>query len=75
MNTDLKLRKIGNSVGVILPKEYQHALNVQEGDVLHAVLESAALKLSTLDPDFAEAMEAYKAGSRQYRNTLHELAK
>jgi putative addiction module antidote len=71
----LKLRAIGNSVGVVLPKELLARLRVQEGDVLHAVETADGIVLTPLDPQIAEQVEAGRDVMRQYRDTLHILAK
>jgi putative addiction module antidote len=71
----LKLRAIGNSVGVVLPKEVLARLRVQEGDVLHVVEAKDGLILSRLDPQVAEQLEAGREVARQYRDTLSILAK
>jgi len=73
---ELKLRKIGNSVGVILPKEALNRLNVQAGDSL-VMTESTdkTYRLAVNEDDFKETMNVMKDISRRYRNTLRELAK
>lgn len=76
MVLELKLRKIGNSVGVVLPKEALARLNAVEGDVVF-LTESAdgALRLSSFDAQFAKKMRTAEALSRRYRNALRQLAK
>lgn len=72
----LKLRAIGNSVGVVLPKELLAKLNVGEGDTLHAVEQpGGGLLLTTLDPTAAEQLRVGRDVMRRYRNVLRELAK
>jgi antitoxin MazE len=71
----LKVRKIGNSYGVILPKEVLERLQVKDGDAVYATPTPDGVQLSAGDPDFEKAMEAYAEGKRQYRNALRELAK
>ena len=71
----LKLRKIGSSVGVILPKEMLERLRVQEGDELYAQENPEGLQLSPYDPAFEAAMRAFARTRKKYRNALHELAK
>lgn len=71
----LKLRKIGSSMGVILPKELIEKLHLQEGDKLYANANSEGIHLSPLDPDFEAAMKAFGRSRRKYRNALHKLAK
>jgi len=71
----LKLRKIGSSVGVILPKEVLDQLHLQEGDELTLSTSRDGLHLSPYDPHFEAAMQAFGRTRRKYRNALHELAK
>lgn len=71
----LKLRKIGSSVGVILPKEMLEALHLSEGDQLFADATQDGLQLTPYDPEFEAAMEAFGRTRKKYRNALHQLAK
>jgi len=71
----LKLRKIGNSYGVILPKEVLDRLQVSDGDAVYATPTPDGVQLSAGDPNFEKAMEAFEEGRRLYRNALRELAK
>lgn len=79
MVLELKLRKIGNSVGVVLPKEALAQLNVAEGDSIaltDAPDGSFRIARSTAKREqFARQMKAAEAVIRRYRNTLQELAK
>jgi putative addiction module antidote len=76
MVLELKLRKVGNSVGVILPKEALAHLNVQEGDSL-CVTEGpdGSLRLSATQTEVTRQMEVAQDLMNRYRNTLRELAK
>ena len=71
----LKLRKIGESVGVILPKEELQRLRVDVGDELFAVADEKGLHLSPLDPQFAKKAKAFEWTRKRYRNALNTLAK
>jgi putative addiction module antidote len=71
----LKIRAIGKSHGVILPKEILDRLKVSNGDELFAVELGGALRLSPYNPDFEKVMEAARNGVKRYRNTLRALAK
>lgn len=71
----LKLRKIGSSVGVILPKELLEILNLAEGDQVFADTDQNGLSLTPYDPEFEAAMEAFGRTRKKYRNALHQLAK
>lgn len=73
---ELKVRRIGNSLGVILPKEVLHALRVEkEGAVLHIVDTPDGVQLTPYDPNFEAGMRAFRKLRTRYRDTLHELAK
>ena len=71
----LKLRKIGSSVGVILPKELLDRLQLAEGDQVFADSSQTGLQLTPYDPEFEAAMKAFGRTRRKYRNALHQLAK
>ncbi|HWQ94535.1 MAG TPA: AbrB/MazE/SpoVT family DNA-binding domain-containing protein [Gammaproteobacteria bacterium] len=71
----IKLRKIGNSIGVILPKEATSRLRVAEGDTLLLTETPDGIQLTPYDADFEAAMEAFEQTRRKYRNTLRKLAK
>lgn len=76
MVLELKLRKVGNSVGVVLPKEVLTYLRVKEGDTV-SVTESAdgSLRISPTNPEVTRQLEVAEDVIRRYRNTLRELAK
>jgi len=71
----LKLTQIGNSVGVILPKEVLARLKLEKGDVLHVTDTPDGVRLTPHDPVFEAQMTAARAVMRKRRNVLHELAK
>lgn len=79
MVLELKLRKIGNSVGVVLPKEALARLNVAEGDTLTLTdAPEGGLRVTPAAAgreQFARQMKAAESVIRRYRNTLRELAK
>ncbi len=71
----LQVRKIGNSVGLILPKELLARLKLKEGDVLHVVEQTdRGLKLSPYNPKHARAMEIARRSFRRYADTYKALA-
>ncbi|MGH6922471.1 MAG: AbrB/MazE/SpoVT family DNA-binding domain-containing protein [Propylenella sp.] len=72
---ELKVRKIGNSFGVILPREVLSRLHVGEGDSLSLTEGSGSYRISAYDPKIARQVEVGKRVMRRYRNTLRELAK
>lgn len=71
----LTVRKIGNSVGVILPSEAVQVLGVAPGEKLFLVEASDGYRLTPYDPDFAKKMKVAERGMKRYRNALRELAK
>jgi putative addiction module antidote len=73
--TALKLTQIGNSVGVILPKEVLARLKVEKGDTLHLIDSADGVRLTPHDPAFEVQMTAARSVMRKRRNVLHELAK
>lgn len=75
MIKELRLRRMGGSLGATLPKELVDALRVEAGDKLFAIQTDGGLLLTPHDPTFADAVEAYERISKQYRNALRELAK
>jgi putative addiction module antidote len=72
----LQVRRIGNSVGLILPKETAARLNLKEGDRLFVVEQpGGGFVLTPHDPDFEKAMEIADEIMDKYRDTLAALAK
>ena len=71
----LKVRKVGNSLGVILPREVIARLKVVEGDNLNLTEGPEDYRLSAYDPEIARQVEVGEKIMRRYRNTLRELAK
>jgi len=71
----VKLRKVGNSLGVILTKDVVESLGVAEGDELFAIRTPEGIRLTPYDPDFATAIESTREYMRRHRDALHELAK
>ncbi|MBW4051336.1 MAG: AbrB/MazE/SpoVT family DNA-binding domain-containing protein [Proteobacteria bacterium] len=71
----VKVRKVGNSLGVILTKDVVESLGVAEGDELFATRTPDGIRLTPYDPDFATAIESTREYMRRHRDALHELAK
>ena len=72
----LKVRKFGNSLGIILPKEVVQRLQTGEGERLFLMESSAgAYELTAYDPKFVEKMAKAEGIMKRYRNTLRALAK
>jgi len=75
MNVELKIRKVGNSLGIVLPKEVLSHLNVEEGDTMTLTESQDGVRLTASNPEFAKTMAVFESLNRRYRNTLRELAK
>lgn len=71
----LKVRKIGNSLGVVLPKETLSNLRVGEGDELQITETETGLHLHRKDDEFEEHMRLVEKAMARYPNTLRALAK
>lgn len=75
MATTLKLRKIGNSVGVVLPKEVLAALDAKEGDEVSVTETPNGIQLNKPDTEFEEHMKLVEDIMKRYPNTLRALSK
>jgi putative addiction module antidote len=71
----LKLTQIGNSVGVIFPKELLARLKLEKGDSLFVSEAVNGFMLSTYDPEFEQQMAEARRIMKNRRAVLHELAK
>ena len=72
---ELKVRRVGNSLGIILPKEVVHRLRASEGQRLFLVeTPDSSYRLTPYDPAFEEKMAKAEDIIRRYGNTLHTLA-
>ncbi len=71
----LKLTQIGNSVGLILPKEVLARLKLEKGDTVFMTETPDGVAMTPYDPGLEEQIEAGRAFMRDFRDTFHELAK
>lgn len=71
----LKLTQIGNSVGVILPKEVLARLKLGKGDTLYLTDSPDGMRITPHDPVFEQQMEAAREIMKSRRAVLRELAK
>ncbi len=71
----LKLTQIGNSVGVILPKEVLARLKLEKGDTVYVTETPDGFALTPLDPNFEQQLELGREFMREYRDTFRALAK
>jgi putative addiction module antidote len=75
MSATVRVRKVGNSLGILLTKDVVEVLGVTEGDQLFAVRTPDGIRLTPFDPDFASAIESSRDYMRRHRDAMHELAK
>lgn len=74
--TTIKLTRVGNSVGAILPKEALARLHVDAGDSLFLTeAPDGGYRITPYDPDFEEQIEAAHEIMKRRRSVLRELAK
>jgi putative addiction module antidote len=71
----LKITTIGNSAGIILPRELLARLRVDKGDELHALETPDGIRLTVYDPTLAEHMDVAEQVMRERRSLLNKLAK
>ncbi|MBW8755019.1 MAG: AbrB/MazE/SpoVT family DNA-binding domain-containing protein [Sphingomonadales bacterium] len=74
-NREVKIVKIGNSAGIILPRDELDRLHLEVGDSMSLSKTPDGLSLTTRDPDFDEQMAKARQIMKRYRNALNELAK
>ena len=72
---ELKLRKVGNSVALIVPKQVREKMGVKEGDAVYLTETPDGYHISPYDPEFARQMELAEEGMKKHRNALRELAR
>lgn len=72
---ELKVRKFGNSLGVVLPKEVIQRLHTGDGEALFLIEADGGYRLPPYDPGFEKKMAKADDIINRYRNTLHVPAK
>ena len=70
----IKITTVGNSTGIVLPKELLARLRMGKGDALYATELPDGIKLSPFDPELAGQMEVAEKIMREDRNVLRKLA-
>ena len=70
----VKVTTVGNSVGVILPRDLLTKLRVEKGDTLYVVETPNGVELTPYQPGFAEQMDAAESIMRENRDVLKKLA-
>jgi putative addiction module antidote len=71
----LKLTTIGNSLGVVLPRELLSKLRIGKGDILYVIETPDGIELTPFDPELARQLEAAEEVMRENRDVLRKLAK
>lgn len=69
------VRRVGNSLGITIPKSILDNYNLEEGDQLYLVETQDGMMVTPYDPRFSAWVKAYESTNKRYRNTLRELAK
>jgi putative addiction module antidote len=72
--TAVKITTIGNSVGIVLPKEILGRLNVEKGDTLYITEAPDGVRLSPYDPEFSRKVDVMERVMRKNREALRRLA-
>lgn len=75
MSEKIKVRKIGNSQGIVIPKVMLDRHGVAEGDMLYVIDTAEGIKLMPHDPDFEAVLVSNRDYMKRHRNALHELSK
>jgi putative addiction module antidote len=75
MATTAKIIAIGNSAGIIIPKELLTQLNARKGDTLYITSDLQGIRLLPFDTEFATQMEAAREVMRENRDVLQGFAK
>lgn len=74
MNMPVKITRIGNSAGIVLPKELLARLRAGVGDTLYVTEAPDGIRITAADPDFAEKMAVAERVMREDRDILRILA-
>ena len=71
----VKVTAVGNSMGILLPKEALNKMKVGKGDTLYLVENAEGFTITPYEQDFEVQMEVAEKVLKRYRNAFHELAK
>lgn len=72
---NLKIEKVGDSLGVTLPEEVLQKLQVKEGDTVYISETADGIEITNRDRNLEKAMQAYQKVNEKYKNALRELSK
>lgn len=70
----IKIRKIGNSLGAILPAEMLERYQLKEGEEVFVMEDPTGFRITPYDPEFEKAVNIFEDFRKRYRNTLRKLA-
>ena len=74
MTYKVKVTTVGNSTGIVLPKELLQKLKIEKGDTLYVTETPDGVQMTPYQEDFARTMEVAEGIMRRYRDTLKRLA-
>lgn len=72
---NLKIEKVGDSLGVALPGEALQNLQVKEGDTVYISETPDGIEITNREPNLEKAMQAYQKVNEKYKNALRKLSK
>lgn len=72
---EIKIRKVGNSLGAVFPREALDRLKLREGGRVFLTETPEGYRITPYDPEFERQMQLAEEGMAAYRNTLRALAK
>jgi putative addiction module antidote len=72
--TTVKITTVGNSAGIVLPREVLDRLHVSRGDVLHVLETPNGIELTPYNPELAAQLDAAERVMREDRDVLRKLA-
>ena len=75
MTHKVKITAVGNSIGIVLPKELLQKLRARKGDTLYLTETPEGIHVTAYDEEFAAAVEAAESIARRYRDALRQLQK
>jgi len=75
MTEKTKIRKLGGSLALIVPKAVADSMAIKEGDEVFISSSDEGMNVTPYDPEFAAAMEDARDFMRSHRNAFRELAK
>jgi putative addiction module antidote len=72
--TTVKLTTVGNSVGIVIPREILAKLRVEKGDMLYVLETPGGIQLTPYNPDFERQLRVAEEVMRENRDVLRKLA-